>query len=253
MESLYTPHLTEGASNVALEGDALKHAQVLRLREGERVLLSNGEGLCARTEIQEVRKHEILCAIQEFLPQHGELVWNGQPVSFTLALGILDNRERMEFAIEKAVEMGVTEIFPLITDHSERYAANRIKPERLTAKAIAAMEQSHRSVLPSIHASCTIQELQTVLSADTAIILADPDGTSPTPLQSKGLGQISVCICVGAEGGFSERELSLLRTDSRTIAWNLAPRRLRAETAALMCLSVATLMFPFARPTLSEA
>lgn len=244
MESLYTPHLTEHASILALEGDTLKHAQVLRLREGEKVLLSNGTGLCARAEVREVRKYEILCAVQEFLPQHGELMWNGKPIRFSLALGILDNRERFEFAIEKAVEMGVTDIFLLATDHSERYAANRIKSERLTAKAVAAMAQSHRSVLTSIHAPSTVEELQTTLPADTIIIIADTDGTAPTPLQDKHSGQMSVCVCVGAEGGFSERELLLLRTDTRAVAWNLAPRRLRAETAAVMCLSAAALMFP---------
>ncbi|TAE25480.1 MAG: 16S rRNA (uracil(1498)-N(3))-methyltransferase [Candidatus Kapaibacterium sp.] len=228
MECLYHEHLLESSSLLALEGETLKHAHVLRLREGEAVLLSNGRGLCAKTSVQKVGKNEILCVVQNFLPQHGELSF-----PFVLALGILDNRDRMEFAIEKAVELGVTEIFPLLTDNGERFAANRIKSERLAAKALAAMEQSQRACLPTIHAPCRVEEFIQQHPQESTIILADIHGskTQQLPLTQP------VCVAVGAEGGFSERELLLLKNDPRCTAWNLAPRRLRAETAALTCLA----------------
>jgi 16S rRNA (uracil1498-N3)-methyltransferase len=239
MESLYAPHLTETSSILALEGNALKHAQVLRLREGEEVLLANGAGLCAKAVIHRADKHEVLCAIQDVLPEHGEL-----PFRLILALGILDNRERMEFAIEKAVEMGASDIVPVRTHNMERFAKNRIKSERLAAKAIAAMEQSHRSHTPSIHAPHSLEELfsdhSSIISPQTRIILADADGTAPKPLSSIE----SVCVCIGPEGGFSAQERKMLLNDPRTTAWNLAPRRLRAETAAMMCLTAVTLMIP---------
>ncbi len=228
MECLYHEHLLESSSLLALEGDSLKHAQVLRLREGEALLLSNGRGLCAETSIQKVGKNEILCAVQSFLPQHGELSF-----PFALALGILDNRDRMEFAIEKAVELGVTEIFPLLTDNGERFAANRIKPERLAAKALAAMEQSHRATLPKIHAPYGVEEFLQNFSQQSHIILADVNGSKAQKISDVQ----PICVVAGAEGGFSERELHLLKNDPRCAAWNLAPRRLRAETAALTCLA----------------
>jgi 16S rRNA (uracil1498-N3)-methyltransferase len=238
MECLYTPHLLETAQTLALGDEARSHARALRLREGERVLLSNGAGLCARASIHTIRSNEVLCALHEILPEYGEL-----PYRLILALGILDNRERMEFSIEKAVELGVSEIVPLLTQHSERYAANRIKPERMIAKALAAMQQSHRARLPQIHAPMSVEalrnSLQTLLPNDSAIILADVDGQSPHPLPARNT---SICLCVGAEGGFSEGERDLLKQDQRTVAWKLAPRRLRAETAAIMGLSAVTLM-----------
>jgi 16S rRNA (uracil1498-N3)-methyltransferase len=234
MECLYTPHLLESAQTLVLGDEARSHARALRLREGERVLLSNGAGLCAMARIHTIRNNEVLCALHEILPEYGEL-----PYRLILALGILDNRERMEFAIEKAVELGVSEIVPLLAQHSERYAANRIKPERMTAKAIAAMQQSHRARLPHIHAPTSVEGLQTLLSSDTKIILADVDGQLPHLLPVRNT---SICLCVGAEGGFSEGEITLLKQDRRTIAWKLAPRRLRAETAAIMGLSAVTLM-----------
>ena len=234
MECLYTPHLLESTQTLALGDDARSHARALRLREGERVLLSNGAGLCATASIRTVRSNEVLCAIHDILPEYGEL-----PYRLILALGILDNRERMEFAIEKAVELGVSEIVLLQTQHSERYAANRTKTERITAKALAAMQQSHRARLPRIHAPMSVQELQTLLPSDSAIILADVDGQQPHTLTMRNT---SICLCVGAEGGFSESEIQTLKHDSRTVAWKLAPRRLRAETASVMGLSAITLM-----------
>jgi 16S rRNA (uracil1498-N3)-methyltransferase len=236
MECLYTPHLLEVSQTLVLSEEGRAHARALRLREGERVLLSNGEGLCAMASIQMIRSNEVVCAVHKVLLEYGEL-----PYRLILALGILDNRERMEFAIEKAVELGVGEIVPLLTQYSERYAANRIKPERMTAKALAAMQQSHRARLPRLHAPLSVQELQTLLPSDSIIILADVDGQKPHTL-TLTTHNTSICLCVGAEGGFSAREILSLKQDSRTIAWQLAQRRLRAETAAIMGLSAITLM-----------
>jgi 16S rRNA (uracil1498-N3)-methyltransferase len=234
MECLYAPHLLETAQTLTLGEEARSHARALRLREGERVLLSNGVGLCAVASIHTIRSSEIICALHDILPEYGELSYR-----LILALGILDNRERMEFAIEKAVELGVREIIPLLTEHSERYAANRIKPERMTAKALAAMQQSHRARLPHIHTPTSIEALQTLLPSDAQIVLADVDGIVPQPITARNA---CICLCVGAEGGFSKSEVQTLKLDSRTTAWKLAPRRLRAETAAIMGLSAVMLM-----------
>lgn len=228
MECLYAPDLEPSSTNVLLTGDEAQHARALRLRAGEQILLSNGRGYCAEATVEGIHKHDVLCRLRRILPEHREL-----PYHVFLALGVLDNRERMEFALEKAVELGASDFVPLLAKHSER---DRTKPERLFAKALAAMKQSHRARLTHLHEPMTPQALLTMLPAETRIVLADTEGQKPYPYHAE-----SVCLCVGPEGGFSEEEQMLLRDDARTVLWTLAQTRLRAETAALSGLSALTL------------
>lgn len=228
MECLYAPQLTSDSSVVVLHDEEARHARALRLREGECLLLSNGNGLCAEASIDAVRKELIECRIQRLLPEHGEY-----PFRIIVALGVLDNRERTEFALEKAVELGAQDFVLLLTDHSEH---NRTKTERLQSKAIAAMKQSQRARLVTIHEPMSPQALLAMLPSETLIILADAVGAKPEHYTAS-----TVCLCVGAEGGFSSQEQSLFRADGRTQLWRLAPTRLRAETALLSGLSALTL------------
>ncbi|MPN46579.1 hypothetical protein SDC9_194170 [bioreactor metagenome] len=107
--------------------------------------------------------------------------------------------------------------------------------ERLIAKAISAIKQCKRSRLPKIHLPQTIDSL--ISNIDTLnyqnIFLADENGVKPQINIHNSKNSI---IFVGAEGGFSERELNLFPT--KTIKWNLGNRRLRAETAAISMLSI---------------
>jgi 16S rRNA (uracil1498-N3)-methyltransferase len=228
MECLYAPAIEPHSTNTVLTGDEAHHARALRLRTGEKIMLSNGRGYCADAMVEEISKQEVICRLVRILPEHGEL-----PYRVIIALGILDNRERMEFALEKAIELGASDFVPLMTKHSDR---DRTKPERLAAKALAAMKQSHRARLTRLHEPMTPQALLTMLPAETRIVLADTEGHKPSPYHAE-----SVCLCVGPEGGFSEEEQMLLRNDTRTTLWMLAPTRLRAETAALSGLSALTL------------
>lgn len=228
MECLYAPDIEPHSTSIVLIGDEAQHARALRLRTGENIMLSSGRGYCADAVVEEISKQEVTCRLVRILPEHGEL-----PYRVIIALGILDNRERMEFALEKAIELGASDFVLLLTKHSER---DRTKPERLAAKALAAMKQSHRARLTRLHEPMTPQALLTMLPAETRIVLADTEGQKPSPYCAE-----SVCLCVGPEGGFSEEEQMLLRNDARTVLWTLAPTRLRAETAALSGLSALTL------------
>jgi 16S rRNA (uracil1498-N3)-methyltransferase len=228
MECLFAPDMTIDAATVLLLGDEAQHARALRLRVGERLLLSNGHGLCAETEVQEISKDKVVCGVVRILPEHSEY-----PFRIIVALGILDNRERMEFALEKAIELGARDFVLLLTDNSER---DRTKPERLQSKALAALKQAHRAHLPTIHAPMSPKALLEMLPAGTHLILADAEGSAPHSYQAG-----TVCLCVGAEGGFSQDEQQLFRNDPRTNLWKLAPTRLRAETALLCGVAALTL------------
>ncbi len=236
MECLYAPELAANSDRIILNNDEARHARALRLREGERIKLTNGSGLCAVAVVEELRNNEVQCRVQELLPNDGEY-----PYRIIVALGVLDNRERMEFALEKAIELGAHDFVPLLTDHSER---NRTKAERLHSKAIAAMKQAHRARLITIHEPMSPKELLSLLPTDTVLLLADADGEKPHQYTAS-----TVCLCVGAEGGFSEAEQSMFLSDARIMRWNLAPTRLRAETALLTGLAALALFHSVGSPS----
>jgi 16S rRNA (uracil1498-N3)-methyltransferase len=229
VECLYAPALTAQSSVILLYGDEQQHARALRLRGGEAIMLTNGIGLCAKARVQEVRKNEMQCAIEEILPDHAE-----HPYRLIAALGVLDNRERTEFAIEKAVELGAYDFVPLLSTHSER---ERTKADRIQAKILAATKQCKRARLMKLHSPQTLPDFLQFLPNDARLILADADGAPPLESASSLALSHTIAVAVGAEGGFTPEEIALLRSAPNNIAWNLAPARLRAETALLAGLS----------------
>jgi 16S rRNA (uracil1498-N3)-methyltransferase len=158
------------------------------------------------------------------LPLHAEL-----SVELELVVGCLDNKDRMEWIVEKATELGAASISFV----RSRYASPRaLVLQRLEAKALNAMKQCRRAVLPTIR---EYQHLEDVLHATQAaqILVGDLDGNTPASVES------SACILIGPEGGFDERERALIAADPRAQLWKLSPARLRADTAAVAMMSVA--------------
>jgi len=235
MECLYAPELSATQHEITLSGNEFTHLRALRLREGSRVLLSNGVGLSATAIVQALQSNNAVLRVVDVFPEHAE-----RPCSLHLALGILDNRERLEFAVEKGTELGMNDFTPLLTTYSQR---DRTNTERLQSKVLAAMKQSQRSRLPRIHSPKPLQTLFASCQPETVFILADADGAAPEPFVSA-----SVCVLVGAEGGFSEEERALIATHN-PLRWRLAPTRLRAETAAVLALAVAAMMNSYAHST----
>jgi 16S rRNA (uracil1498-N3)-methyltransferase len=229
VECLYAPAMTAESSVILLYGDEQQHARALRLRGGEVIMLTNGIGLCAKARVQEVRKNEMQCAIENLLPNHAE-----HPYRLIAALGVLDNRERTEFAIEKAVELGAHDFVPLLSINSER---DRTKADRLQAKILAATKQCKRARLMKLHSPQTLADFLQFLPNDAQLVLADTDGASPLESASSLALSHTIAVAVGAEGGFTTDETVLLQNAPNSVAWNLAPARLRAETALLAGLS----------------
>lgn len=225
MECLFAPNLTADLLTVQLTDDETRHARALRLRSGDAVFLSNGEGLAARAVVSTITRDEVTVSITEFLPAHGELSRR-----VVLALGILDNRERMEFALEKAIELGISDFVPLQTRYSQH---SRSSTERLRSKALAAMKQSQRARLPKVHEPLSLDQFLKLFCADTTVILADENGGSTIPHTG------DLCILVGPEGGFAEEELTRIQALPQCHTIRLAGRRLRAETAALLAIGLA--------------
>ena len=234
MECVYIPELNTKETNYKIADTEAHHLKVLRLQTGNQILITSGKGLMAQGTIIRTSKNNFEANTVKYFHNMGE-------VSFKigLAIGILDNRERFEFAIEKCTELGVSAVYPLITDHSQQ---NKINKDRLITKTINTIKQCKRSVLPTIHNPITITELLENVKIFDRIIVADESGINVTNKLEKN---INTLIFIGSEGGFSNTELDIFRekVSENIIIWNLGNRRLRTETAAITSISLLTLGF----------
>lgn len=203
---------------VAVTEEAQRHIAALRLRNGEQVRVLNGKGLITVCEVDRSESALRLRKISEQLVD--------QPAARTLVLSILDNRDRFEFALEKATELGITRFVPLSADASQHH---RINHGRLVAKAIAAITQCGVAWLPEICEPTTIDKMPW----GTRLIIGDEKGAEPS---AEDLTD-DVTIVVGPEGDFSERERAALTGDPRSRFWAIGSNRLRAETAAVALMA----------------
>ena len=214
-----------------------KHLKALRIKQNEKILITNGQGIIALAMMELISKTSYKIRINKIIKQFNEL-----PFRLGLAIGMLTNKERFEFAIEKCTELGVTDIFPIISDFSQ---TKNINYERIKSKTIAAITQCKRSCLPKIHSPIsTVELIKSVTVQGSAnyfdlIILADENGIQPTKQPNNLKDNKNIIAFIGCEGGFSERELN--NFPIQTIKWNLGNRRLRAETAAILTIGILSL------------
>ncbi len=224
MECIYYKNLENNSGTFIPSPEECKHLKALRLAENENIFVTNGNGLMAECTQNRLDKNTFELEPVKFLPLKGEA-----QINYSLAIGRLSNRDRMEFAIEKAIELGAKQIYIIDADHSERL---KLTDERLEAKAIAAMKQCKRAFLPQIHNNIKLNQLLT-LRSNIQFILLDEHGSTPNDVSGENL---DIVLLVGPEGGFSTEEFDLINKQN-VIKWKLGLRRLRAETAALCGLS----------------
>ena len=151
-------------------------------------------------------------------------------------------RGRIDFLVEKATELGVSELYPV---HTSRSVVERVNLDRLRVHAIEAAEQTERLSVPSIAAPQPLDRLVAQWPAPRRLLLCDESGASPPIADAlrgaAALDNTPACpwaVLVGPEGGFAETELDALRKLPFVCAVGLGPRVLRADTAALAALAV---------------
>ena len=223
MECIYYPQLSGEDHKIEIFDQEFRHIKALRLKSGDSVSLSSGTGLLATALINEINKKscilEIMDVCEDYLPEQ----------ELGMALGILDNRDRFEFAVEKAVELGVSRIIPLICDFSQK---RKVNTDRLRKKIIAAMKQCKRAYLPTVEEPMALEELIDVYSGDWDFILADINGGCINEIDKNSI------ILIGPEGGFSPNEFKLLYDIKNLKQLWLSNKRLRAETAAIAAVTM---------------
>lgn len=222
----YPGKLTVGQP-ASLPEDTAKHiGQVLRMLTGEAIHLTDGQGMLAECRLSKTEKKRVEVIVElvtEYPAQHPAL---------RLAIAFTRNASRNEWLLEKATELGIRRITPLVTERSVR---ERIRPERWTAILTSAMLQSKQYWLPQLD---NPTPLQTLLSDnhDALFIAHCMDDENKRPLtQALKKGQNAV-ILIGPEGDFSPAELTLA-TAAGAMPVSLGNNRLRTETAALAAIT----------------
>ena len=234
MQLFYSKDITS-AGFCTLDAEESRHAvRVLRMREGDEINVTDGRGNLYRCQI--VEANDKACVVSDATV----LSTLHSPLStFHLAVAPTKNPARMEWLVEKAVEIGVGEITLLQCDHSER---SFLKTDRLEKLAISAMKQSLHILLPEIHPAINLSNwlnshIHTFTHSRIQKFIAHCEADKPRiPLASALQPGKDAVVLIGPEGDFSEEEIALaLECGFQPVS--LGPSRLRTETAALYAVT----------------
>ena len=212
------------------EAQAHYIGRVLRMAEGDAVQVFDGSGQEFRGTLAEVGKKRVLVQLNEQFAGQVE-----SPLRIHLGQG-LSRGERMDWAIQKATELGVNEITPIFSERCEV----RLKDERADKRllhwrqvAISACEQCGRSTVPVIHPPLLLADWLKQAEAELKLVLHPV----AEPLVSHARPQ-TLAFLIGPEGGLSDAEVEQAKTAAYHAA-RLGPRVLRTETAPVVALAVA--------------
>ncbi len=222
MNQFYAAPNQVSSRELRLTGQEAKHAsKVLRLKEGDSIRVTDGKGAIYEAVVRAVSKGELLADVH----QKKTL---SKPADVILCLGLIRKRDRLEFAVEKATELGISGIFLFEADHSEPF---KVRVDRIEKAVLQAMKQSLRAFLPGVKLFASLDKLLNAVPVNAELIEAAQDGDGFTDIINNSTGERY--LFVGPEGGLSIREKTLLqeRNTRRVI---LAQYRLRAETAAIV-------------------
>jgi 16S rRNA (uracil1498-N3)-methyltransferase len=222
---MHSPGPFSPGSDVTIAGEEFHHAvRVVRVREGEEVELFDGKGLLAAGNVLAIGPSSVTVRVAH------ALAGRESPLVIHLAMAII-NLEKFELVLQKATELGVRSIIPMLTERVEiRPERYRGKTERWEKIIYEAVKQSGRALLPVLEAPAPFES---VIARDGVKIVFDadlPPGQAPASLDA-------VTMLVGPEGGFSEDEIRR-SLDHGCLIQRLGPRRLRAETAAIAATAV---------------
>lgn len=224
MHIFYTPDIADRLTYTFNEEESLHCQRVLRLGIGDTVNLVDGKGTMFNAEIISVAKKAVLVEIRERYEQYGK-----RNFRLHIAIAPTKNIERFEWFLEKATEIGIDEISPILCDHSERKI---IKEDRLNKIIIAAMKQSLKAYRPQLNPLRSIRDLLKAESSPIKLIahcVADEERKFIADLVKPAQ---SYLVLIGPEGDFSTKEIALaLKSDCRAVT--LGSSRLRTETAGL--------------------
>ncbi|MDN7127362.1 16S rRNA (uracil(1498)-N(3))-methyltransferase [Pseudidiomarina terrestris] len=246
LENSTQPALSVG-QQLDLCDEAANHVgRVLRMQDGQPLVLFTGDGMDYRAVIVSASKKNVRVEITDMVVNATE-----SPVKIHLGQGI-SRGDRMDFVLQKSVELGVHSITPVFTERcGVKLSGDRLqkKVQQWQKIVVAACEQSGRSVVPQVHSPVALNDWLAKLPPALRLTL---DPTARKPLREQQLTSEHVQLLIGPEGGLTDTEIAASKNaDFQPV--QLGPRVLRTETAALTALSVMQYQFgDLATPIIQE-
>jgi 16S rRNA (uracil1498-N3)-methyltransferase len=221
----YEENLPDSNQFILSEDTARHIVQVLRMKEGEQVMITNGKGqtLTAEIVLADKKKTEVKIKNKDFVCQP-------QP-KISIAISLIKNANRFEWFLEKATEIGVSSIIPLLCKRTEK---THFREERMRTILISAMLQSRQVWLPELSVSKKINEfLKNDLQYDQKFIAHCLEEEKKELKDFKLNNSSSKVILIGPEGDFTKEEIDLA-LENNYIPVSLGETRLRTETAGMV-------------------
>ncbi len=231
MHIFYIPEIKEETIN--LNSEESRHAvRVLRLKKGEMVQAVDGRGGFYTAEI--INADPVSCKLK-IISQQKDL--EKKDFYLHIAIAPTKNIDRFEWFIEKTTEIGIDEITPLLTDHSER---KNIKNDRLQKIAVAAMKQSGRAYMPVINPIISFSEFVLKCNQKSKFI-AHCHAKTKQHLKNLPEDSKDICIIIGPEGDFSPDEV-IKANNNGFKSVTLGTHRLRTETAGIVACTIVNIV-----------
>jgi 16S rRNA (uracil1498-N3)-methyltransferase len=229
MQLFYNPNIDETTENFSFDKEESKHIiKVLRKKDSDILFVTNGSGYLFETEITLASDSKCTVKVLSFEKKPAP--------KFHLHLAVAPTKmnDRYEWFLEKATEIGISEITPIICDRSERKV---IKNDRFDKIILTAMKQANELYLPKLNEAITFKEFLKHKNEGLQLI-AHCEETDKKTLKSVLKPNESVTLLIGPEGDFSEKEIALA-LENKYVPVSLGNTRLRTETAAIVaCHSV---------------
>lgn len=224
MQLFYNPDITPDAPVFTFDKEESRHiVKVLRKKEGDIIHITNGKGHLVTSEVTFANEKKCEVTIT------GKQFFEPMPYRLHLAVAPTKMNDRYEWFLEKAVEIGITEITPLICEHSERIA---FKADRFEKILQSAMKQSLQYYMPILNEPVPFATFMKE-QRDGLTFIAHCEETDKKLLKTELQPKQAVTILIGPEGDFSTKEINLALSQNY-VPVSLGNTRLRTETAAVV-------------------
>jgi 16S rRNA (uracil1498-N3)-methyltransferase len=233
---LYLDHPLTAGARLVLDGPQVNYLHnVLRLKPGDPVLAFNGQDGEWRTVLADGGKRTLVLAVEERN--------RAQTAALDLHYWFAPLKHaRLDYMVQKAVEMGVSRLQPVITQHGQ---VARLNLERMRTNTIEAAQQCGILTLPEIAAPVAFDRMIAERDPARLLVFCDEDAELTDPVaalantrRDVGTGALPLAVLVGPEGGFAAAERAALLRLPKVVRLALGPRILRADTAAVAALAL---------------
>ena len=234
MQLFYNPDINSSITEFIFNKDESRHiVRVLRKKEGDLLSITNGKGFLFKVQI--INANDKKCLVKMISFEEKEKNWN---YHLHIAIAPTKLNDRFEWFLEKATEIGIDEITPIICDNSERKV---LKTERMQKVLISAMKQSLKSELPRLNEPAKFSDFIQSNSPKLKFIAHCEDPDQKNTLKYLLKPNEDLLVLIGPEGDFSSKEISIA-LQHKFIPLSLGSSRLRTETAGIVVCNTVSII-----------